>query len=296
MNLGEAKQKFSDLILNTKTDCREDFINFIKNSEEIEDFICDSRVKILESISENLRSVLPNAGVLESETIVDMEDPKTEHIDAFLFPDDVLDELCDEGAMSRHYCSTCGSKKTQKLDLVSHSFSVWELKWLFTKILPPLDNKTILDVGSRLGCVLYGAAEFTKASKIIGIEMNADLCSLQQSLVEQYNYDKIQIVQADMRSQEQLLRTSDVIILNNVFENFLPAEDQVKCWDLVFGAVRRKGQVIVTVPSLTESLDDLGGELPQNWVEEVEWELDEELVPDECDLESLKSVHVYQVI
>lgn len=296
MNLTEAKQKFSEVILGTKADCREDLINFIKNSEEIEDFTCDSRVKILESISENLRSVLPNAGTLESETIVNMDDPKSEHIDAFLFPDDVLDDLCDEGVMSRHYCSTCGSKKTQKLDLVSHSFSAWELKWLFTKILPPLDNKTLLDVGSRLGCVLYGASEFTKASKIIGVEMSSDFCTLQQSIIEQYNYDKIEIVQADIRNQEQLLRSADVIILNNVFENFLPAEDQIKCWDLVFGAVRRKGQVIVTVPSLAESLDELGGELPENWVEEVEWELDEELVPDECDLESLKSVHVYQVV
>lgn len=296
MNLHEAKQKFSELLLNTKQESREDLVNFIKNSEEIDDFISDCRVQILNSISEQLRSVVPCNGVLQSESIVNLDDPNTEHIDAFLFPDDVLDDLCDEGKMSRHYCTTCGSKKTQKLDLVSHSFSVWELKWLFTKILPPIPDKTVLDIGSRLGCVLYSAAEFTNASKIIGVEMNPDFCALQNSIVEQYNYEKVEVIQADIRTQEQLLRTSDVIILNNVFEHFMSPEEQTKCWDLIFGSVKRKGQVIVTVPSLQESLDELSGQLPDGWVSEVEWQLDEELVPDECDLESLKSVHLYQVI
>ena len=296
MNLNEAKQKFSELLLNTKPEMREDLINFIKNSEEIDDFISDSHVQILESIAEKLREVVPSCGVLESESIVNLDDPKTEHIDAFLFPDDVLDDLCDEGKMSRHYCLNCGCKKTQKLDLVSHSFSVWELKWLFTKILPPLTNKAILDVGSRLGCVLYAAAEYTNSSRIIGVELNPDFCALQNSIIEQYSYDKIEVIQADIRTQDQLLRSADVIILNNVFEHFLNLEDQAKCWDVVFGNVKRKGQIIVTVPSLQESLDELNGQLPDNWVSEIEWQLDEELVPDECDLESLKSVHLYQVL
>ena len=39
MNLNEAKQKFSELLLNTKAESREDLINFLKNSEEIDDFI-----------------------------------------------------------------------------------------------------------------------------------------------------------------------------------------------------------------------------------------------------------------
>lgn len=296
MNLAEAKQKFSELLLNVKSDVREDFVNFIKNSGEIDDFISDSHLCMLESIAEHLRSVIPQTGTLESERVVNLDDPKTEHIDAFLFPDDILDDLCDAGKMSRHYCSSCGSKKTQKLDLVSHSFSSWELKWLFTKVLPPLDNKVILDVGSRLGCVLYAAAEYTNASKIIGVELNEEFCSLQQSIVEQYKYDKVEIIQADIRTKSQLLEFCDVIILNNVFEHFMSHEDQIKCWDMIFGNVKRKGQVLVTVPSLQESLDELNGQLPSSWVEEVEINIDEEIVPDEVDLESLNSVHVYQVI
>lgn len=296
MNLAEAKQKFSELVLNTKSEAREDLLNFIKNSEEVDDFTTDYRVQLLESIAEKLRTRLPVSGILQSETVLDLDEPTTEHIDAFLFPDDVVDELCEEGKMSRHYCSACGSKKIRKLDLVSHSFSAWELKWLFCKILPPLNNKVVLDVGSRLGCVLYAASEFTQASKIIGVEMNPDFCVLQQSIVEQYHYDKVEIVQADIRSQENLLMNSDVIFLNNVFKHFLSPEDQMKCWDLIFGSVKRKGQVLVIIPSLEESLDELNGQFPQNWVEEIKWELDEDLVPDELDLESLKEVHVYQVV
>ena len=100
------------------------------------------------------------------------------------------------------------------------------------------------------------------------------------------------MIQADIRTQDQLLKSCDVVILNNVFEHFQSPEDQAKCWDVIFGSVKRKGQVIVTVPSLQESLDELKGQLPDNWVSEIEWDLDEELVPDECDLESLKSVHL----
>jgi hypothetical protein len=33
---------------------------------------------------------------------------------------------------------------------------------MFRKLLPPLDGKTVLDVGSRLGAVLYGAFYHSK--------------------------------------------------------------------------------------------------------------------------------------
>ena len=296
MNLSEAKTKFSELFLNVNTESRHDFITWIKNSEELDDFLSDSRIQMLDSIAEQLRAVIPRNGVLDGETLFGLDDPKSAHIDAFLFPDDVLDDYCDEGKMSRYYCKDCGSKRTQRLDLYSHSFSAWELKWLFTKILPPVDNKTILDVGSRHGAVLYGASEFTNASKIIGVEMNADFCTMTNRIAESYKYDRIEIIQGDIRVQTALLTNADVIILNNVFENFLSNEDQIKCWDVIFGNVNRSGQVLVTVPSIQESLDSLKGKLPSGWIEEINFELEEELVPDECDLDSLKDIHLYRVL
>lgn len=37
------------------------------------------------------------------------------HVDAFLYDDDFLDTMCEEGRMSRNYCTECGSYKTASL-------------------------------------------------------------------------------------------------------------------------------------------------------------------------------------
>lgn len=44
-------------------------------------------------------------------------------------------------------------------DFISHSFSLVELKFLFQKMLPDLSGKTLVDVGSRLGAVLYAVKQ-----------------------------------------------------------------------------------------------------------------------------------------
>lgn len=41
------------------------------------------------------------------------------------------------------------------LDIISHSMSVSDMLYIF-HILPCLKEKIILDIGSRLGAVLYG--------------------------------------------------------------------------------------------------------------------------------------------
>ncbi len=43
-------------------------------------------------------------------------DPKTTiHVDAFLYDDDLVDNLCDEGKLPRNYCTECGSRNTKPL-------------------------------------------------------------------------------------------------------------------------------------------------------------------------------------
>lgn len=39
---------------------------------------------------------------------------------------------------------------------ISHSFSLMELKFIYHHVLPDLSGKVLVDVGSRLGTVLYG--------------------------------------------------------------------------------------------------------------------------------------------
>lgn len=45
----------------------------------------------------------------------------TVHVDAFLYDDQHVDALCEEGAMSRNYCLNCGSHKTTPLGEVMNS-------------------------------------------------------------------------------------------------------------------------------------------------------------------------------
>ena len=46
-------------------------------------------------------------------------DPRTTiHVDAFLYDEDVIDELCDEGKMSRNYCTQCGSRDVKPLSKI----------------------------------------------------------------------------------------------------------------------------------------------------------------------------------
>ena len=43
-------------------------------------------------------------------------------------------------------------------DFISHSASLQQLKFIFQQALPDLRDKTLVDVGSRLGVVLYGVS------------------------------------------------------------------------------------------------------------------------------------------
>lgn len=41
------------------------------------------------------------------------ENPRpTLHVDSFLYDEEMVDNLCDEGKMSRNFCLTCGSHRT----------------------------------------------------------------------------------------------------------------------------------------------------------------------------------------
>ncbi|KAJ4919357.1 hypothetical protein JOQ06_000772, partial [Pogonophryne albipinna] len=72
----------------------------------------------------------------------------TVHVDSFLYDEEEVDSLCDEGSLSRSYCLSCGSTRTAPL----------ELHFLFESVLPDLSGRVLVDVGSRLGAVLYGVS------------------------------------------------------------------------------------------------------------------------------------------
>ncbi|KAK7874040.1 hypothetical protein R5R35_004591 [Gryllus longicercus] len=233
---------------------------------------------VLSAIADDIRSELPPDAILPSETIVtstvgpnsDCDPNHSIHVDAFLYDDEMVDKLCDEGQIPRSYCLQCGSRKTKPLTYFSHSASRERINLMFNALLPPIDGKVVLDIGSRLGGILYGAFLYTRAAKIVGIEMNSDFCKLQREVIKKYNFqDRIEIIEDNVINRPDVVQAADVIIMNNVFEFFMDLDHQVMMWSFLQQTIR-KGTLLVTVPPLEETFADL----PVNinlaaWVQEM---------------------------
>ncbi|KAK7913145.1 hypothetical protein WMY93_013356 [Mugilogobius chulae] len=160
----------------------------------------DNRSVILENISEELRSLLPQDAMFPSESFCRRQMEacarRTVHVDGFLFDENLLDSMCEDGTFSRNFCLQCGSSRTRELvrtgsrpEFLSHSFSVPELRFLFLNVLPDLSGLVLVDVGSRLGAVLYAGHIFSSAQSLIGVELNQDFVKLQNQIVHKYGFE-----------------------------------------------------------------------------------------------------------
>lgn len=229
----------------------------------------------LEMIAEDIRSRVPVEAVMPTENIIhptigedsNLNPVNSVHLDAFLYDEEAEEGLISEGLLSRAFCRDCGSRRTEELTFVTHSCSKERLEYIFCGLLPSLEGKTLIDIGSRIGAVLYGAYYYSKAAKIVGIEMNKELCKLQNEIIGLHKLeDRVSIVESDMCEVGGLLRTGDVVILNNVFDWFMPPHVQVQMWQFLRSTLS-KGSLLVTIPSLESSLSHLntGIEL-NNWV------------------------------
>ena len=70
---------------------------------------------------------------------------------------------------------------------------------------------------------------YSRASGLVGVEMNSFFCELQCQVVSKYNMaDRVRVVCSDICSQASLLQEADVIVLNNVFEFFCSPENQAR--------------------------------------------------------------------
>ncbi|XP_033733727.1 uncharacterized protein LOC117322893 isoform X2 [Pecten maximus] len=267
---------------------------------------------MLDSIREEMREMLPVNATSPTERILtpvsgpnsDCDPSTTVHVDAFLYDDDVIDSLCDDGKMSRNYCQQCGSKEISPLTFITHSASVKQIKYMFRHLLPDLGGKAVLDVGSRTGAVLYGAYLYSDASRIVGVELDKKFCELQQKMVEKYKFsDRIEILHQNVRDYVQYLKDFDVIILNNVFEFFMNIKVQRQVWQSLYKHIKKPGTMLITIPDVQESLDNIQMDLNlSRWLKEVD-------VKEVCkqanlllygqedpDDEELSSIHLYEVL
>ncbi|XP_074548367.1 uncharacterized protein LOC141806644 [Halichoeres trimaculatus] len=300
MNFNEAKNELKQLLSRTDPAQLPRLLSWIRNSDELEDLLSDNRRVILQNISEELRERLPADAMLPSETAaynkMQQRSRPTVHVDSFLFDEDEVDSRCEEGTMSRSFCLSCGSYRTAPLDFISHSFSISELQFLFQNVLPDLSGRMLVDVGSRLGAVLYGGYLFSSASQLVGVEICEDFVKLQNDMVLKYNLtDRIQVLHSDVCQQNVLLQNADVLVMNNVFEFFMEPTLQVRAWRFIMENFRKKGSLLVTVPSLQESLNTLKETLQPGWVEELPVDYDVYLGRD-TDPDALRQIHLYQVI
>ncbi|KAL7380777.1 hypothetical protein ABVT39_023934 [Epinephelus coioides] len=175
MNFSEAKCEVMKLLSKVKPSELNTVLRWLRTSDKLDEFLSNNNKVILQNISEELRASLPPDAMFPSEstayTKMQQCSQPTVHVDSFLYDEDQVDSLCEEGTMSRSYCLTCGSYRTAPLDFISHSFSISELQFLFENVLPDLSGRVLVDVGSRLGAVLYGGYVFSSASHLIGLEI-----------------------------------------------------------------------------------------------------------------------------
>ncbi|KAK2584271.1 hypothetical protein KPH14_006677 [Odynerus spinipes] len=278
--LEDAKKQFTDLMRNLNKKDQEQFLLFIvqewkpmevyqsrtdnlnKNSE---DEPMDDPVFLLNSIAYDIRKKVPFNGILPTEYIEhpkkgensDCESNITLHVDEFLYDDDDVNELIDDGKLKKYYCADCGSRNIKHLIFISHSMSRDALYFIFNTLLPPVKGKTVLDIGSRLGAVLYGAYVYTDAARIIGVEMNEEFCDLQQSIIKQFKMsDKIEILHKKIEYAPEEVRLSDIIVINNPFEFYLTESEQIEVWRFLKENIK-KGAFLVTRPSVETMLKDL---------------------------------------
>lgn len=280
MNQEEAREKFCRLLEEIHPAHVAEFLLWIQRRHLVAD--CSGphvaeAVRKLDEIAAYVRELVPENAVLPSENIIwptrgevaDCSPETTVHVDAFLYGDDEIDDLVERGKLSRNYCRACGSRDTAPLSFISHSASRRRAQFVFRELVPYLKDKSVLDVGSRLGVFLYAAHAFTPADPIVGVEMNADLCSLQEKVVHHFGMqDRIKVLNADVRAVPEAVASSDVVVLNNVFDFFVPEPERASLWQFLRRNVKR-GAVLVTVPRLETSLahSDTGIEISE-WVRE----------------------------
>lgn len=142
---------------------RDEFLQCVGKIEEhltlVKSEYCSSQRQVVGEMRSRLQELLPKDGSAPEEWF---ENPKnaefseqTVALDSFLYPD--FEEGLKEANVQTHQCADCGSKNIENIDVISHSFSEEELELIFLNLLADFDlsDKTLLDVGSRTGIVLY---------------------------------------------------------------------------------------------------------------------------------------------
>ena len=271
----DAKYEFIDFMSNFQSPNDSlQFLDWLKE-EAIEEFISNTvpeelvvKRKQLNEVALYSRSQVPNfEGINSTENLQAPKNSEeglnfvnTVHVDSFLYDDADVEELTEEGKIPTHFCKSCGTKDVASAEMITHSMSREDLEFVFEGLLPDLTGKTVLDIGSRLGAVLFGAFIHSDAQTILGIEMNGEHCDLANKTCLRFGMnERIKVIHSELSTKIEVLAQADVIVLNNVFDWFAPIDVQVQLWQMIRQNAK-SGSLLVTIPSLDDALRIL----PQN--------------------------------
>nr|XP_012547645.1 uncharacterized protein LOC101745966 isoform X2 [Bombyx mori] len=195
---------------------------------------------ILRNIGDAIKKKVPFEAVMPSEKIspptvgdlADCTDSNTIHVDEFLYDKDEFEDMTQKKKIQLHYCVDCNSRNIKELIYVSHSMSKSVMMFIFKVVLPKdLEGKTFIDIGSRLGSVLYGAYYLSNVSTIMGIEMNKECCDVQEEIIDQFsmNRNRIKVIHSDVLDKKDIITTADIVIFNAV-DFFVDNEKHKEIW------------------------------------------------------------------
>ncbi|XP_035437477.2 uncharacterized protein LOC118267531 [Spodoptera frugiperda] len=225
-----------------------------------------SSQKTLVKIANSIKKIVPFEAEMPSEVIkpptvgnqTDCNETNTCHVDEFLYDDNEVEKLIKKGKLKKYYCTNCNHRDVQELIYISHSMSCQALQYIFKVLLPSdLEEKQILDVGSRLGAVLYGAYYLSNVGTIIGVEMNQECCDVQRRIIEQHSMDtnRIRVVHSDVMERSDLVTNSNIIVIN-ILEFFVDNEKHKEMW-YFFRKYIKKGSYLVCNRSMTDTFVNL---------------------------------------
>jgi len=285
----------------------EDLEKELKREQE-EDRIAKANEQ-LNKIVLDLRKKLPLNAEAPDETITIPKNSKefegytkdnTVNVDSFLYDEKALDELEENENFSFNYCADCLSRNVKPLNFISHSASIVKLNYLFNIALKDeMKNiHNLVDVGSRLGAVLYTAYYYTPIEKIIGVELNPTFSRLSKNVIEDYkmNKDRIMVHCDNILNRASELQNADIVVLNNVFQFFIKKKaSQRNLWKFLHDNITKKGAIIISMPSLEEQLAEVNSPIKvDQWLESFHLERDLSMYNDN-DAEDIINMYFYRL-
>ncbi len=244
------------------------------------------KIATLHEIAAEIRPLVNIAGNFKTDKEIwpahgefsEMNPETTAVYDDFLYPDEVLDPLMDAGEAKCYHCNACGSNDTVPLDIISHSASAVQLAAIFRFVLPAalfpndmvitgamraaMGRMTLVDIGSRLGPVLYAAHELTDIGTIVGVEIDERYNNLVNTVAKRRGLGRISTVTADVTTAAAapVLEGADVVFIHNVFDFFVSPDAIQSAWRATLTNLRRakKGTLILAKPALHTMLENSG--------------------------------------